>query len=170
MKVIFLDVDGVLNSVDDLMEYREQNNIKGTILYDDISDKRLLLLKELVNKTNAEIVISSSWRMGWIRNGKPKELNPKSLLYKLKSRLNEYDLHYLDVTPYLWKENSSHQRGDEIREWLNNHPEVTNFVILDDEDDMCEFTKTHLVQTDYQHGLLQKHVDEAIELLSKEIK
>ena len=168
MKVIFLDVDGVLNSIDDLMEYREKNNITKTILYDDIADKRLELLKQLVEKTKAEIVISSSWRMGWIRNGKPKEFNKESLMYKLVSRLSDYNLKHIDVTPYLYDSNIRYNRGDEIREWLNQHPEVEKFVILDDEDDMCEFTDTNLVQTSYDHGLLQEHVDKAIKILNKE--
>ena len=168
MKVIFLDVDGVLNSIDDLMEYREKNNITKTILYDDIADKRLELLKQLVEKTKAEIVISSSWRMGWIRNGKPKEFNKEGLMYKLVSRLSDYGLKHIDVTPYLYDSNIRYYRGDEIREWLNQHPEVESFVILDDEDDMCEFTNTNLVQTSYDHGLLQEHVDKAIKILNKE--
>lgn len=168
MKVIFLDVDGVLNSIDDLMKYREKNNIKGSILYDDIANERVELLKQLVEKSNAKIVISSSWRMGWIRNGKPKEYNKEGLLYKLDTKLKEFGLSFIDVTPYLWKENGHYDRGDEIRTWLQKHPEVTNFVILDDESDMCEFTDTNLVKTTYQHGLLQEHVDKALRILNKE--
>lgn len=166
MKVIFLDVDGVLNSIDDLMEYREKNNIKGSILYDDISDKRMILLKQLVDKTNAKIVISSSWRMPWLRQGRPKILNPEGLMFKLTKRLSDYNLNYIDVTPYL--RDIKYNRGDEIRTWLLEHPEVKSFVILDDDSDMCEFTETNLVKTTYQHGLLQEHVDKAIEILNKE--
>ena len=168
MKVIFLDVDGVLNSIDDLMEYREKNSINGSILYDDISDKRLELLKQLVDKTNAKIVISSSWRMPWLRNGRPKILNPEGLFYKLTKRLSDYNLTYIDVTPHLYDKDIRYYRGDEIRTWLLEHPEVETFVILDDEDDMCEFTETNLVKTTYQHGLLQVHVDKAIKILNKE--
>ena len=168
MKIIFLDVDGVLNSIDDLMEYREKNNIKGSILYDDIADKRVELLKQIVENSNAKIVISSSWRMGWIRNGKPKEYNKESLLYKLHTKLKEFGLSFIDVTPYLWDENIRYRRGDEIKSWLDSHPDVTHFVILDDENDMNEFTQTNLVQTTYQHGLLQEHVDKALQILNKE--
>ena len=50
-KVIFLDVDGVLNST--------------KTLYEDSSleDNLILNLKELVNKTEAKIILSSSWRL-----------------------------------------------------------------------------------------------------------
>ena len=62
MKVIFLDVDGVLNSEDDLRVFREKNNITETILYAEVEDRPLKLLKELVEKSGAKIVVSSSWR------------------------------------------------------------------------------------------------------------
>ena len=50
-KVIFLDVDGVLNS--------------SRTLHEDISseDDLILNLKELVDKTGAKIILSSSWRL-----------------------------------------------------------------------------------------------------------
>ena len=59
MKVIFLDVDGVLNSKDDLLIYREKNNITGCILYDEVEDRPLKLLKEIIDKTNAKTYIIS---------------------------------------------------------------------------------------------------------------
>ena len=69
MKVIFLDVDGVLNSEDDLLIYRAKNNITGCILYEEVEDRPLKLLKEIIDKTNAKIVVSSSWRIGCGRSG-----------------------------------------------------------------------------------------------------
>ena len=56
-KIIFLDIDGVLNSV----KYdRERTEKDG-----NIDETRMVLLKELVDGTNAEIVLSSSWRKHW---------------------------------------------------------------------------------------------------------
>ena len=49
MKIIFLDIDGVLNTNSDR----------------NISDEKLIFLSELVPKTGAEIVLSSSWRNWW---------------------------------------------------------------------------------------------------------
>lgn len=49
VKVIFLDIDGVLNTNSDR----------------NISDEKLIFLSELVSKTGAEIVLSSSWRNWW---------------------------------------------------------------------------------------------------------
>ena len=46
------------------MIYREKNNITGCILYDEVEDRPLKLLKEIIDKTSAKIVVSSSWRIG----------------------------------------------------------------------------------------------------------
>lgn len=55
MKVIFLDIDGVLNSrtYDRKRNWNEQT---------DIDETRLPLIKEIVDATDAKIVLSSTWR------------------------------------------------------------------------------------------------------------
>ena len=140
MKVIFLDVDGVLNSVRDYYSI------------DLVTDSHFELLKELIDITGAKIVLSSSWRMGLSIRG------------KLVQRLAEYGLEIYDTTPVLHF--ADRKRGDEIRAWLDKHEGITDFVILDDESDMCEFTKTNLVKTDTNFGLKKKHVEKAVEILN----
>lgn len=58
MKVIFLDVDGVLNSEKDLLEAKGKS---------ELFDRPLALLKELVESTKAKIVVSSTWRIGCLK-------------------------------------------------------------------------------------------------------
>ena len=58
MKIIFLDIDGVLNS---RIYDRKRNRDELT----DIDETRLPLVKELVAATGAKIVLSSSWRVHW---------------------------------------------------------------------------------------------------------
>ena len=140
MKVVFLDVDGVLNSVRDYYSI------------DLATDSHFVLLKELVDRTGAKIVLSSSWRICLsIRDG-------------LVQRLAEYGLEIYDTTPVLYFE--GRKRGDEIRAWLNEHKDVTNFVILDDESNMCEFTKTNLVKTNTNFGLKSIHIEKAVKILN----
>ena len=161
MKVIFLDVDGVLNSQDDLMIYREKNGISGCILYDVVEDRPLKLLKEIVEKTSAKIVVSSSWKIDCIR--RDESIFGGDLFKKLKQRLKDYDMEIYDVTPSL---NSCCQRGDEIREWLSKN-QVDNFIILDDDTDMCEYKNTkNFIKTTYKHGLTEDLMNKAIEILS----
>ncbi len=143
MKVIFLDVDGVLNSKQD------GNSIKLR------TDSHLRLLQEIVKATGAKIVLSSSWRAGFA-----KARNT------LSDRLREYGLEIMDSTPVL---PGLTCRGDEIRQWLNDSGQsVERFVILDDDDDMAEFTDTNLVRTDPEIGLQEKDAVKSIELLNLE--
>ena len=121
MKVIFLDVDGVLNSEDDLMVYRKKNNINHCILYAEVEDRPLKLLKEIVDNTSAKIVVSSSWRIGCERSGQ-ESIFGNSLFMKLQTRLKEYGMDIYDITPSITK----FQRGDEIKAWMSENP-VENF-------------------------------------------
>lgn len=156
-------MDGVLNSEDDLMKYREKNKITGCILYDEVEDRPLRLLKEIVDKTSAKIVVSSSWRIGCCRSGKESIFGGR-LYNKLEKRLKDYGIFIYDITPSL---RSGTQRGDEIRKWLSKNP-VDNFIILDDDSDMCEFTNTeNFIHTTYKHGLTKELKDKAIKVLNK---
>jgi hypothetical protein len=106
MKVIFLDIDGVLNCD------RTPNPRK----FPYVVDKRLLArLKKLLKRTRAKVVLSSSWR-----------LDPVGLL-----AAKYWDVPFIDTLPDLPKK----ARRDEVLSWLGAHPTVTRYAIIDDEDD-----------------------------------
>lgn len=110
-------------------------------------------MKYIVENTGARIVLSSSWRIGITKASK-----------NLLKRLGEYGLKIMDSTPVL---PSSSCRGDEIRQWLNySNYVIERFVILDDEDDMAEFTTTNLVRTNTNVGLQDKDSLECIRILN----
>ena len=141
MKIIFLDVDGVLNSSHDGF------NIQlGT-------SKHLKLLKQIVDETDAKIVLSSSWR-----------INDKTRLF-VKNKLNEYGMMLIGSTPDL-----GGSRGEEIKRWLSEtaYP-IEGFVILDDDSDMEEYTHGKLVKTDSNIGLQETDVNKAINILNEPI-
>lgn len=161
MKVIFLDVDGVLNSENDLLELPKEETVNPGR---EIFDRPLALLKELVDATNAKIVISSSWRVGCAKCGR-ESFYGKELYEMLKKRLADFDMAAIDVTPVINK--PTVKRGDEIRKWLNTTEyDIESFVILDDESDMCEYTSTNLVQTSMETGLQEEHVEIAKAILN----
>ena len=139
MKIVFLDIDGVMNKPDSWHKSEEEQ----------IVDEKCELLKQLVENTGCKIVLSSSWR------------NVPRLRHIVGRKFAQYNIEIYDCTPTL----NNAQRGDEIREWLNHHPNVTSFVIFDDEDHMCEFTETNLVKTDFMEGLKQKHINIALSIL-----
>lgn len=166
MNIIFLDIDGVLNSQNYFIEnhkdillfskaYSNKDNneleylIKRQIM--DIDYNKLQLLKEIIYETNAKIVISSSWRNLYI--------------YPLiEDYLINKGLPIIGTTPYI-----RGKRGEEIRTYLKENPEIKNFIILDDEifKDFNEL-ENYLIKTDfYNEGLEESHANEAIKILKK---
>ena len=170
MKVIFLDVDGVLihnESLDGVNLHIDEENVK--------------VLKEIVDKTDAKIVLSSAWRKEY-----NKDLPGKKNRYKvLENILNRNALQIYDRTPII-KEQSlpyEHQedlqvinlsydpkttRAAEINSYIENHEEIESFLILDDENHEWEYFgfENNWIHTDPSKGALQKHhIPQAIEIL-----
>lgn len=146
-KIIFLDVDGVLNNGTWAMEMYEQ----GVRVYHDdlLYEPSLAQLKRIVDETGAFIVVSSSWRQV-----------PTAYVH-LREWLEMYGLEITDKTPYV-----GGVRGNDITAWFNRHPGNYRYVILDDEDDMDGHTE-HLVKTDFYSGLTEERADECIRRLGR---
>lgn len=156
IRVVFLDFDGVLNS----REYRSTRPPLdprfgwGTPEHEDWSlDKAAILrLNRLAELPDVGIVVSSMWRL---RRGRA---DLRGLLMR-----NGFTGKLIDKTPALNK-----PRGVEVREWLRaTARKVTSFAILDDDDDFYEFGSDRLVLTSGDYGLLDEHVDKAIETIDK---
>ena len=151
MKVVFLDIDGVLNSRQyDLSRGDNEGNI-------DIS--RLSLIKQLVSYTGAEIVLTSSWRSHWDPNAEQTDADGEDLEEAfLRNGISLYD-----KTPEI-----NNDRVKEIRYWLEMHPDVVNFVIIDDMKFGWGKYEANVVKTDYRigRGLEVQHIETAIKLLS----
>lgn len=132
MKVLFLDVDGVLNTDKDVYKY-------GSTY---INPRSVDFLKFIVLSTNASIVLSSSWRL-W---EEAKKMVEQSLYLKR--------LHILDSTPQIIERLSGWTpRSKEISSWLSNRPQVKKFAILDDNSDAGEGFQDSFFQTDSEIGL-----------------
>jgi hypothetical protein len=135
MKVIFLDVDGVLNNSQII-----QDDYKG------IGVEQLKLLKKIVEETNSKIVVSSTWR-----------LYPE-ILKELTSKLMKFGIFPIDKT----KDLKIVERKEEIEEWLSRN-EVENFAILDD--DIDAEIEGHFFLTDFQFGLTEEISNKVIDFL-----
>jgi hypothetical protein len=106
MKVIFLDIDGVLNC--------EKTPNPRKFPY--IVDKKLLArLKSLLVRTGAKVVLTSTWR-----------LDPVGLI-----AAKYWGIPFIDVSPDMPKS----PRCSEVLTWLSQHPKTTRYVVIDDEDD-----------------------------------
>lgn len=154
MKIIFLDVDGVLNS-DEYFDKIQGLDIQGIESAIDIN--KVKLLKKAIDATGAKVVLSSSWR--YTKNASA-----------LKKLLSDYGVYVVDSTPVV-----EHKRGLEIKRWLEYNSDVEDFVILDDEvfDSYDSGLMKKLIkmskekETDIGEGLLSKDVDKIIEKLGK---
>lgn len=153
MKIIFLDIDGVLNS----SQYRDQ---LGMRYYSQIIDRRKMpLLKKIVEETGAEIVLSTSWRKFW----NPGENQDDPVGQCICDLFRESGLWIRGKTPVL--ENAG--RGDEIQTWLNRNPCIDGYVILDDGDfGWSPSLRAHFVRTDLGgDGLEETQAQQAIDVL-----
>ena len=163
MKIIFLDVDGVLNSTNSLMT--------------DTSLEKLPIrnLKILVDSVGAKIVLTSTWRLCF---------NP---LRELMDELAAAGLSIYSMTPegasISWLKtkgfaptnrfidttnNITTDRGAEILRWLNEHKDVDSFVILDDEIfDIKSYFPFNYVKVNFANGLTFEDIAAAHKILSK---
>ena len=157
-KVIFLDIDGVLNSSD------FDDHCRGTYLVDpaaeDLLDaEAMLTLRYIVDQTGAEVVMSSSWRE-----------YPEAKWHAIM-QCDFYGVQIVDSTPLskpgpkMWD-----YRNEEIKAYLAEHPEVTNYLILDDIPMTYTEQARRQVLTTMQKGLLRAHADKAIEILNGGVK
>lgn len=155
MKILFLDIDGVLNS----REYDRKRNWNEQT---DIDETRLPLVKEIIDKTGAKIVLISTWRSHWNRD---VNLCDEDGMY-INRLFSKYGLDIYDKTPDL---GLLSKRKDEVKAWLAEYKsDIEGFVILDDYrfgwDDLSDFY-IH-TNPNYGLGLEKEHVEKAIELLN----
>lgn len=158
MKVIFLDIDGVLNSEEfwknEAQHVRKKKAIAEGRSHDEASaianmdPNAVERIMRIVKETGAEIVVSSTWRFD------------DSICYKL--RFMGIPQIY-GITPGTVKR----YRGEEIKLWLDEHPEVIDYVIIDDDNDMLDEQDSHLVQTSWLTGITDYDVEKAINILNK---
>lgn len=170
-KILFVDIDGVLNSQD----WYDRRPKTG---WEDNPDGRwfdpaaVAHLKRVTDETGAEVVVSSSWKMrglqGCIELWKEQQLPGK----------------VLDITPYLMHKDFNVPRGCEILKWLKDYgldrnffsaerqkedcdkAGIFNYAIIDDDPDMLYTQKDHFVQTTFKEGMLDHHSDALIEILN----
>lgn len=160
MKVLFLDVDGVLNSLDWMMG-QNATTIDGVWGMDY---KAVNLLRYIIQKTNCKIVVSSTWRIEGLQPGShfhdeltrtdPSGIILNAVIDRTTSGGDSYDRLGRDYV-----------RGDEIRLWMDDNDFKGNFAILDDDSDMSS-VMSNLVQTRLQTGLTKDLAKKVIDLLN----
>lgn len=129
-KVLFLDIDGVVNSTRTQVAFGAYpHTLKEQHLFDQAA---LSLIRRLCESAGIQIVLSSAWRVD----------------YSAREVAEAFDLPVIDSTPCLCG-----PRGEEILFWLQQHPEVEQYAILDDTPDMRDDQEARFIQTNPEDGL-----------------
>jgi len=153
--IVFLDIDGVLNSNDFVESSRFDKH--GEYPDQHLDTLAIERVNKLCKSTGAKIVISSTWRS-----------NPE--VFDVLKR-NGLTAEIIGVTPHsdkklpngLW---TREIRGKEIQQWIDkNRPD--RYCIIDDDTDMLPEQKPHFVNTDFMHGITNKDMQKAISILSQ---
>lgn len=151
--VIFLDFDGVLNTGNS--PYRDEFGD----LFDTASVQEF---RRIIESANPAIVVSSSWKMlgmGMLREmWRDRSLPGRIFGITPSDASNEMMLLGAMPSPKL--------KGFEIQQWLDEHPDYTRYVILDDEDVAQDgIQRSHLVQTNPNLGITQEIAEGVLNLL-----
>ena len=159
MKVIFLDIDGVLN------EEKSQSRCCG---YRGIDDKKVENLASIVKATGAEIVLISTWKDDWRKTDKSHQ---GMMANYLDRKLKKQGLIVLDKTESIDKASAFHlSRGEGILQYLSTHT-VEKYVILDDyqfDYDGCGLTENYVKTDNNNGGLTEELLQKSIEILNGE--
>lgn len=159
MKVIFLDIDGVLNSAG----FQEENK------YDLIDRKNEALIKRLIDRTGAAVVLSSGWKL-WFDDGMRPTTEKAAGLYNV---LCEYGIALFDKTPDFSTEEIRKNRtfskvkAKEIKAWLSNHTGIESYAVIDDMDLKDGDIAARTVRTNGNKGFSEEDIHRAIKILCK---
>lgn len=163
-KIIFLDIDGVLNT-ERWHCQTASNELQDRYGY-KFDPVAVTNLSKIIEETGADIVISSSWKfMGlskmrkmWKDRKLPGNvigITPNTVSDKF---LLNVDLDNMDIMAI---------RGQEVKEWLMlNKNEITNYVILDDMNDILQEQESHFVWIDPEVGITSGNAVQAIFILN----
>jgi len=162
MKVLFLDIDGVLNSRTFYLQKVGTPDGRDLLAFDvEHFDPRAVdLLNGVISHTDALVVISSAWRLIHSPGAISRMLRQKGFHGRV-----------IDRTPGgcdAFNAYGARGRNNEIRLWLDGAREVESFAIVDDDHDAGVGYAPYFVQTEFETGLTETHAEKLIKILMRE--
>lgn len=165
MKVLFVDVDGCLNTEQFQIErFKKFGKIECQDYY--FQPSCMKHLKRIIDETKCKVVISSTWRSHPERMGAIKtnfvihNINPNVIIGTTPNFV--YSSIFDEKPP---------ERGDEIKAWCKANDgincNIESIAIIDDDSDMGDL-KHRLIQTTWKSGLTRKLANKAIKMLNGE--
>lgn len=148
-KILFLDIDGVLNSI---KWYKKRTHPKNGGF--ELDPEAMALFDQIVEETDCKVVLSSTWRLSryWKERLEAQGLNTNSIIDRTERlpRPVNTGIEYCE-------------RGKEVKAWLEKHPEVKVYAILDDDADFLP--EQPLFKTTWEEGLTKEITSKVIEHL-----
>ena len=155
-RLLFLDIDGVLNNRKSMRAHKV-TEFEGYTYLSQLWLPCVERMNRLVEEAECDVILSSAWRYG-----KPYQATSR---YFQQVCGATFDI--VGATPRTFPLDDSNRewsrRGQEIDKWLTDRQDTRPFVIVDDDSDM----KPHmdrLVRVEHERGLLDRHVEEALRL------
>ena len=184
MKVIFLDISGTLTNYawSEAQRLARQAGV-GDYGYQDVDPVQVSRVNQIVEATGAQIVVSSDW----VKHEPAESYPGVQVMLRKHGLVATFAGHTIQP-----RENTVVERGLEIRAWLDEHLDVTGYVILDDAaipitretrkymnekriergwkeplpPNVPELGR-HFIYLDWQTGLQDEHVEQAIKILNR---
>lgn len=156
LKYIFLDFDGVITTPD-----------SGFRLHPE----KCALVQEIIDRTGAEIIVTSSWRRSHtVESFKEKLSRPDKryipFVVSWIDRIAGLTVEAMSVTPGIHI-----PRGTEIMHYMDNYiQDQFSYVILDDDADMLLCQSDNFIHINPRTGLTMEDVDKAVEILNNFLK
>lgn len=142
MRVLFLDIDGVCNSA---VWAKQGNN-----LWHGTDPAAVQMVRRIIKESKCDVVLSSTWR-----------------LYPEAREVVKRDVcHFIDVTKDMQRGEKRNvvDRGHEVQEWLDRHPAVEHYAILDDDSDFLP--GQWLFKTTWEKGITEEITQAVIDHLT----
>ena len=122
-KIIFLDIDGVLNISESIVEHNNK-------YFSDMDEDKINYLNNICKKFNIKIVLSSSWR----DNNSIEDTNDFFKYKGIKNKIVDYVEQFKD-------------KNEAIREYIEKN-NIKDFIVIDDEDKVLKgFDSSNILKT-----------------------
>lgn len=147
MKVIFLDIDGVLNCHRTCLAFGGmpfKADQHGVSMLDGVA---IALIRNIAKAADAKFVLSSTWR----------------ILNDFRDVGDGLGIEIIDQTAR--GSANGELRGNEIQDWLDLHENVSHYAIIDDDVDMLASQMNNFVKTSGFDGFTWKNAEELAKIL-----
>lgn len=162
--IFFLDMDGVINNPRVSLSFppKKVHQMYGWI--DPVSVNFLNRWADYIEDQHGdevEIVLSTTWR------GPHKNWSTAEMMLSAQGVEPRVHKNFKTRNTGMTIDGVKDIRGFQIRDWLNENPSHTNWMLIDDSSDFTDEQKLRHVHTDVEDGILSRHHFAAIEIIDK---